>query len=296
MSSTCKCEADLISGGESHAPVVPPEDKSMSEKARARFTREGRGTGEGADYVAGLKLRELRGVGRMHRFSSSRCGGRQIALPSDMALATFLEEHWDPETCELLELFPLLDVDETMRIARSIGVKHPTFKDRSPRILLTDLLVCKRMLNGYTWSAVHTVSASAGNAEASPTYLIEKEFWRRAGVASRISYTRGMNSPRVRNLWLLFGYSEQVVACGITGRERAAQEAVIRRLRTRRDARLRDACAAAACASKLTCAECVRAVLQLIATRAIECCLDVPLLLTQPVDSIRFADETTERR
>ncbi|WP_321818868.1 MULTISPECIES: hypothetical protein [unclassified Burkholderia] len=266
-------------------------DSSLSDKARVRFAKEGRGSGEWGTYVPGRTFRELRGVGRMHRFSCSRCGGRQIALPSDMALATFLEEHWDPRTRDLREYFPLVDVDETVRIARSIGVNHPTYRDGSPRILTTDLLVCKLESDNYSWTAVHSASARDCAAGMSSGWLIIREFWRRAGVGSRTTYSLGLNSFRVRNLWLLFGYGEQLVAYGLNDREQCAQEAVIRRLRRRNDARISDACSAAARASDLTRAECARAVLQLIACHAMECRLDVPILLEQSTGFIRIADD-----
>ncbi|MPV66880.1 hypothetical protein [Burkholderia sp. BE17] len=264
---------------------------SLSEKARVRFAKEGRGTGAWGTYVPGRTFRELRGVGRMHRFSCSRCGGRQIVLPSDMALATFLDEHWDRQTRDLREYFPLMDVDETVRVARSIGVRHPTYRDGSPRILTTDLLVFKLESEDHSWAAVQSVSARSGESGMSSQNLIVREFWRRAGVPSRAVYSLGLNSFRIRNLWLLFGHGEQLVAYGLTDREQYAQEVIIRRLSRGNDSRISDACGAAARASGLTRAECARAVLQLIACRAIECPLDVPILLEQPTGSIRIASD-----
>jgi hypothetical protein len=288
MSTTYKFAPYRTMGLRLQKPVAPSEDRSLSEMARARFARERRGTGERGSYVPGRTLRELRGIGRMHRFSSSRCGGRQIALPSDLVLATFLEEHWDRQTCELREYFPLLDVEETARIARRTGLQHPSFDDGSPRILCTDLLVCRRVSDSYVWTAIQVVSARHRDQEVSPAYRIRNEYWRRAGVDSRISYSSGLNSPRARNLWLLFGYGEQLVAYRLNARERVAQEAVIRRLRRHTDMRIKDACDAAARESGLTSGECVRAVLQLIASRKVECCLDAAVLLNQPTRSLRF--------
>lgn len=280
------------SGLERSGGKTPPcGDSSLSEKAIARFTKEGRGTGEWGAYVPGRTFRELRGVGRMHRFSCRRCGGRQIALPSDLALATFLEEHWDRRTRDLREYFPLMGVDETERIARSIGVNHPTYSDGSPRILTTDLLVCKLESDDYCWTALRSVSVLDRADRVSSEWLIIQEFWRRAGVASRTAHSTGLNSFRVRNLWLLFGFGEQLAEYGLDGREQYAQEAVIRRLRCRSDSRVSDACGAVARASGLTRAECARAVLQLIASHAIECRLEAPLLLEQPTRSIRIADD-----
>jgi hypothetical protein len=263
------------------------ENMTMSEQALSRFVKEGRGQGEGSTYVPGLTFRELRGVGRMHRFSSTCCGGRLIHLPSDLALATFLEEHWHPDACGFKEYFPHLDVDETVRIAKLIGAKHPVFEDGSPKVLITDLLVCRRVANRYLWSAVHTIGAQHGLRELAPSDRIKEELLKRKGIASRISFSRGMNSYRVRNLWFLFEYGEQIMAHGLDDQDRAAQRMILHRLRERRDIQMVDACRAVARSSSFTCAACVRAAIQLIAAKTIECSLDVPALLAQRARKIR---------
>lgn len=263
------------------------DDMTMSEQARTRFAKEKRGDGDGREYVAGLTFRELRGVGRMHRFCSSRCGGRQVTVPSDQALGTFLKEHWDPDVRDLKEYVPILEVDETEHIAKLLGIRHPTFKDGSPRILITDLLVCREVANGCIWTAVHTVGLQHGGCDSSATDRIEAEYWKRKGIASRTSVSSGLNDIQTRNLWLLFQYNEQIIAHGLDEHERAAQGAVIQRLRAHRNTSVLEACHAAARANNLTRAECVRAAMQLIATRTIECSLESPVLLAQPARAIR---------
>ncbi|KHK59478.1 hypothetical protein PI86_09140 [Burkholderia sp. A9] len=267
-------------------------DLTLSEQTKARFAKEGRGTGEGASYISGRTFRELRGVGRMYRFSSSRCGGRQIQLPSDQALVTFLEEHWDPDSCEFKEYFPLLDVDETAQIASSIGIKHPTYKDGSPRILFSDLLVCRHLSDRFVWTALHTVSSRSTADEPSREYRIAKAYWQRRGIDAREVRSDGLNTPRARNLWVLFGHSEQVAAYGLEEDEQLAHEALLRTLCAHRTLMIGDACQHVARKLGFDPALCVRAAHQLIATRQIACSLDIPHLLAQRAIQVRYPAST----
>ncbi|MBN3748320.1 hypothetical protein G3N96_23265 [Burkholderia sp. Se-20373] len=211
-------------------------------------------------------------------------------------MSTFLKQHWERRTRELREYYPVLDVDETVRIARFRGVNHPTYRDGSPRILITDLMVGKLDSRGYRWVAVESVSVRKRSTEASVKRLILEEYWRRLGIQWRTHYSAGLNDFYARNLWQLFGISEQFLAYGFSEREWMAQEAVSRRLRRYSYARILDVCFAAARACDLTRAECVRAALQLIAGRTIVCRLDVPLLLNQTASAVRILSGRQEIR
>lgn len=294
MSNEYNVRGNTGNRGRPRATASVCDRDTLSGQARARSIQERRGSGERATYVPGRSFRELRGIGRMHRFSCERCGGRQIALSSDLHLATFLEEHRDQRTWDLREYFPLNDVEETVRIARAIGVRHPAYSDGSPRILITDLLVFRLESARDSWTAIHTVSARDEAAGMGAAWQIVREFWRRTGVDARIAYSDGLNSFRTRNLWFLFGYSERLAAYGVDDGQRSAQQAVIRHLCRRDCVRILDVCDAAAATCDLTRAECMCAVLQLVASRAIECDLDVPFLLDQPARSFRTADNARQ--
>lgn len=269
---------------------APGVRDDLSTRLRRRFEKEGRGQGDGASYVPGRNQHELsRSRGRMHRFACARCGGRQVVLPSDQALSTFLLEHWDGATCDLHEYFPLLDVGETVQLAARLGVRHPRLADGSPAILVSDLTVCRQSADGFSWSAMDTVPARSGAARhAGPRLMIIGEVWRRAGIPWRLVRSAGLNDLRSMSLWQLFGYAEEIIAWGLTDDERHARDAVCRQIRGRSCGTVREACAAAAVHARMPIADCIRAMLQLFATREVECRLDVPDLLGQPVSGLRL--------
>jgi hypothetical protein len=220
----------------------------------------------------------------MHRFACTRCGGRQIVLPSDLALSVFLEEHWDLATRDLKDHYPSCDVEQTQKIARKLDLRHPRLTDGSPAILITSLLVCKQ--EGGEWKpyAVDIASSRAtGQSSRSATQRIKEEYWRRRGVPYRVAHSEGLNSDRAKHLWSLYNIAEGVMNRGLTEEEKAVQLAVLRRCRLNKETTLLDVCHRTADKHHIGRADCVAAMRRLIAMHLIECSLDVPVLLAQPL-------------
>ncbi|MFL9933753.1 hypothetical protein P0D88_32160 [Paraburkholderia sp. RL18-103-BIB-C] len=264
--------------------------QSLSEQQIDLFQKEGRGTGDGADYVAGRDLRDMSGIGRLRRFACTRCGGRQIVLPSDAELSMFLDEHWDPCTRDLHEHFPLIDVEKTMLLAEILGVRHPKLRDGSPAILMTSLMVSKRKAGSYKWQAIDIVSSREAQHTPSDANRIKSEYWRRLGVDHRIEYSTGLDSHKSKHLWNLFNIAESIANRGLSDSQRLAQQAVLKRLSRRQvigqlkihaGSTLLTLCHEAADTNGIARAACVAAMHELIALGIVECSLDIPVLLSQ---------------
>lgn len=264
-------------------------EATLSEQLVARYARERRGEGRGASYVPGLTQRQIaRGVGRMHRFCCTRCGGRQVILGSDAELATFLLAHWNPDTCDLNEYFPLTDPAETELIASELGIVHPRMRDGSPSVLRAGLMVLRKTGDGYAWNALDTLACQLDPARAAPDAMrIVGEYWRRRGVSWQLNRSNGFNDCRVRNLWQLFPHSEYMLTATPGADDLVPQDALLAELRRCRYRSLREACHAAARTTGRPPGDGVRAALQLLATRRIEGRLDLPDLLLQPLSGLK---------
>lgn len=264
-------------------------EATLSEKLVARYARERRGEGSGASYVPGLTQRQIaRGVGRMHRFCCTRCGGRQIILGSDAELATFLVAHWNPDTCDLNEYFPLSDPAETELIASQLGIAHPRMRDGSPSMLRTGLMALRKTGDGYAWIALDTLACQLAPARPAPDAMrIVGEYWRRRGVSWQLNRSSGFNDCRVRNLWQLYPHSEYVLTASPNADDQVQHDALLAELRRCRYRSLREACHAAARATGRPPGDGVRAALQLLATRRIVGRIDLPDLLLQPLSGLK---------
>jgi hypothetical protein len=113
---------------------------AIDEAKIARFEKEGRGRGSGADYLPWLTIQDVPSSGRRSRVFTPLTG-REHHLLSDIETSVFFVLHWHDDVVDLREQFPL-DRSETRRIAAELDVPHP--KDRHTgvdTVMTLDLLV-----------------------------------------------------------------------------------------------------------------------------------------------------------
>ncbi len=97
---------------------------SPSETRYKRWIKEGRGHGQGADYLPWITVRDVASDGRSHRVFGHK-SQRTHHLLSDLELAVFLTLEWNSQTADIREQFPLKR-EETLNIADDNGIKHPS--------------------------------------------------------------------------------------------------------------------------------------------------------------------------
>jgi hypothetical protein len=112
----------------------------VDEDRIARFQKEGRGQGRGADYHPWLTIQDVPSQGRSHRLKGIKTG-RVHHLLSDIERDIFYLFDWADAVTDIREQFPL-DRDITRRIADDLGVIHPRdVGSGTPLVMTTDFLV-----------------------------------------------------------------------------------------------------------------------------------------------------------
>lgn len=154
----------------------------IDEKRAARFVKEGRGQGEGAEYKPWLTIQDVPSYGRSHRLLGISTG-RIHHLLSDLEFDLFLLLDWQPSTLDLRERLPL-DVDATQCIADRINVRHPRMpRTRQPMVMTTDLVLDRRAGPRVATRAFAVKSAAD---LAKPRVLqkleIEWRYWQERGI------------------------------------------------------------------------------------------------------------------
>ncbi|HAD49393.1 MAG TPA: heteromeric transposase endonuclease subunit TnsA, partial [Idiomarina sp.] len=81
-------------------------NKRSTEALFARWIKEGRGSGQHADYKPWLTVRDLPSLGRVHRVFGHK-SRRTHHLLSDLELSVFLLLEWHSEITQVREQFPL---------------------------------------------------------------------------------------------------------------------------------------------------------------------------------------------
>src|SRR3712207_6023293 len=95
-----------------------------TEASIEKWIKEGRGKGDGAEYMPWLNVWDVASKGRCHQITGWR-HGRVHHLLSDLEAHVFFTYEWSRRVIEIKEQFPLLPLEETLAIAEEIGVAHP---------------------------------------------------------------------------------------------------------------------------------------------------------------------------
>lgn len=103
---------------------MPKKNYHISEATCFKWIKEGRGSGENADYKPWLTVRDLPSKGRVHRIFGHK-SQRIHHLLSDLELSVFLLLEWLPDVTQIREQFPLRR-DDTKNIAADALIKHPS--------------------------------------------------------------------------------------------------------------------------------------------------------------------------
>jgi hypothetical protein len=171
----------------------------------ARRIAEGRGIGRGSAYRPWLRVQDVPSCGNASRIRSP-ITGREHHLMSDLERNWFLIAHADPRVCDCREQFPLLPLEETLAIARAVGIDHPTEPTTGKAIVMTTDLVIS--LAGGLREFDFARAVKPAEQLSSPRVLekleVERRFWRSRDVDWAILTERELPAALLRNMRWLF--------------------------------------------------------------------------------------------
>jgi hypothetical protein len=155
----------------------------MTNKKIERWIKEGRGDKDGAEYRPWLTIQDVASLGRCHRIRGWR-HGRVHQLLSDLEAFVFYIYEWSLRVVEIKEQFPLLPLDETLSIAKDIGVAHPVDPiTKHPMIMSTDLVLKARIGSSFDYFARQVKYESSLSDERTREKLeLERRYWLRRNV------------------------------------------------------------------------------------------------------------------
>ncbi len=178
----------------------------IDEKRTARFVKEGRGRGEGAEYKPWLTIQDVPSRGRSHRLVGISTGRIHHFL-SDLELDLFLLLDWQTSTIDLREQFPL-ENDTTQDIADQIKVRHPRMPGVSqPMVMTTDLVQDRRVGSGV---AIRAFAVKSAEDLEQPRVLqkleIEWRYWQERGIPWSIVTRTELPRRLARNVAWIHGF------------------------------------------------------------------------------------------
>jgi hypothetical protein len=181
-----------------------------SFKTYHRRIKEGRGQGILAEYKPWLTIHDLASRGVVSRVLGEKTG-RIHHLLSRNEMAYFFILDSSDKVIDIREQFPLLSVDETVRIADDAGIRHPRDpKSLYPYVLTSDFVITTR--DGICVRSVKESEALA-DRRTREKLEIERRYWAKRGIDWKIVTEDGIDFQKARNLeWLRKGtYLKQML-------------------------------------------------------------------------------------
>ena len=170
----------------------------FTDKTIERRIKEGRGSGEGSSYLPWITIRDVPSLGRCSEILGWKTN-RVHQLLSDLETRYFYTLEFSSDIIDIREQYPLLDsnksIEETVQIAKSIGVKYPIVpKTGALNVQTTDLLITL-IRNGKTEQIARTVkyAKDLSNERTLEKFEIERLYWVNRGIDWKIVTERDIN-------------------------------------------------------------------------------------------------------
>ncbi|HCM0519172.1 TPA: Tn7 transposase TnsA N-terminal domain-containing protein [Vibrio parahaemolyticus] len=155
-----------------------------------RHLRNKYGMGQGANYKPWLRIQDVKSKG-IRSLIYGRKSRRDHHMMSSIESEHFYLAEFSHQVVDIREQFPLFPLNLTQKIAKTLGVEHPTHpKTNEPIIITTDQLLTIDSPKGTVY---HAVSVKPEDDSSDLRVLekidIERVFWELLGV--KFSYFTG---------------------------------------------------------------------------------------------------------
>lgn len=156
---------------------------NSSEEKIKKWIKEGRGQGEGADYIPWLKIQDIASKGYATRDKGWKTNRIHHFL-SDLELKYLYTLEWSPFVEDIREQYPLLPLEKTLAIAEELGVEHPKEDGASGpyKVITSDFFIVLRTDKGLE-TCVRTIKPEndIDNRELQK-FEIEKRYFQDFGI------------------------------------------------------------------------------------------------------------------
>ncbi|MGC2855138.1 TnsA endonuclease C-terminal domain-containing protein [Novispirillum sp. DQ9] len=263
---------------------------SVDEALVARYLKEGRGTGHGADYKPWLKISDVPSLGRSHRLRGIKTG-RVHHFLSDIEVNLFYLLDWHDAVVDIREQFPL-DREETQAIAEQAGIRYPVDSHtRVPLVQSTDFLV-DYVVAGEERRVAYSVKPVDALSEKRKAELLELErlYWLARDVPWGIVTSQEIPKSLSRNIAWVHNYVDvDDLSQPHPGYYADKAILVLNEIASSRGVSLKQACQALDDRLAMQPGTALLLVRHLIACKQLLCDMSEPMSEASPVENFRAA-------
>lgn len=182
-------------------------NRSITAKTKAMRKREGRGQGHGANYKPELRIQDVSSIGLATRDRGWKTK-RIHHLMSKLEWMFFYILEWSPIVSDIREQFPL-DLEETLAIAKSLGITHPTDpRTKESVVMTTDFVISlKSRVNTVLHARTIKYANKLSSRRALEKLEIERVYWANRNVDWGIVTELDVDPIVTANIeWIHFHY------------------------------------------------------------------------------------------
>lgn len=168
---------------------------------RARI-RRGRGVGQGLGYRPWLKVRDVPSQGTSSSVSGIHLRRTYQLLSEHEAIYFFLTER-RPSVIDIQEQWPILDIDQTLKLCAQSGVRH-SYRGAYPEPFTIDFLITE-MIDGEVKCRAASIKTpeDAADPEVRQRLAVELAWCRERGIPWSLVDTSAFNRTLLANLRFL---------------------------------------------------------------------------------------------
>lgn len=178
--------------------------KSWTELDVEKLIAEGRGKGEGKDYLPWIRVNDFSSLGTSRKVFGLKTH-REHHLLSNVEFDLFLLLEWTDDVVDIREQFPL-DREITIELAKTLGIQHPTYPGtKIPAVMTADFLVTRAEGSSKRLEAFNAKTAS--ELETKPRSLekleIQRVYFSSMGFSHHIVLDSELPQAACRNIeWI----------------------------------------------------------------------------------------------
>ncbi|MDU5080986.1 TnsA endonuclease N-terminal domain-containing protein [uncultured Tissierella sp.] len=178
-----------------------------TKKTIENLIKEGRGEGIGEDYKPWILIQDVASLGRATRLKGIKTN-RQHEFLSDLERNYFYILEYSDTVIDIREQFPLLPLEETVLIAKELGIEHPTDpKTNEPIVMTTDFLITTSK-NEKLIDVARTIKYKDDlmNKRILEKFEIERIYWERREINWGIVTEEEINKNLAQNISYIHSY------------------------------------------------------------------------------------------
>lgn len=176
---------------------------NWSEKKIAQREMEGYGKGKGSNYKPWIEVWDLSSRGDSIR-TFSQLTNRTHHFLSSIERDFFLLAEFTQDVIDIREQWPL-PREDTLSIAATLGIKHPTYEHTTiPTVMTTDFVITRER-NGKIYFEAYDCkpSSAAGDARSIEKLEIQRRLFDTNGITHRLVFDSMLPATKIKNIsWI----------------------------------------------------------------------------------------------